>query len=794
MKCGLSNTFEVLTMDSHSPYFTHLPAIIEAILDALLIVSADGRIVLVNQRAETLFGYQRTELLGKFVEHLMPARFRHHHIGYRDGYFSDPHIRPMEIGLELFGLKIDGTEFPIEISLSPLKIEEKLLVLASVRDISVRKKIEDENSTLSALVQFSDDAIIGKDLNGTILSWNKGAEQLYGYSAAEMIGQNITMIFLPEQKDEFNYIIRNIRNGESVRYDETLRMHKGGNYVPVSVTISPIKNSQGKIIGASTVARDITAQKNLQEELRHKNDLLEIQNHLVKEATRLKSEFLANMSHELRTPLNGIIGFSQLIHQGMVGPISVEQQEYLGDIIDNSHHLLKLINDILDLSKIEAGKMDYHYEVVDLQETIHEVNNNFQAIALKKNINLKINVEPTLNNITIDSTKLKKIINNYVSNAIKFTSHGGLVTVRLRYETSNTFRLEVEDTGLGIHKKDLNNLFIEFNQLDSSYSKESEGTGLGLALTKHLAEGLGGTVGVNSIFGKGSTFYALLPCSPQQEQKIQDTKQTKDSQLISDIPRILVIESESQARSILTETLIKKGYAIESAATIAEAVQRSYKHQFDAITIDMLLPNMKDWRIFRKLRFLKSNEKVPALVATSITDEKIEFCYKIHDFLLKPVVPSEIFSALKWAGTTAKNNRSVLIVDKDQDAMNQLTQIIQKLNYHVICENNVKSALKRVKKEHPDVIVLDPIVFGTEGYSFLHMLRKSEIGQYTPIIILTRRDLTDNEHNQLQSVTQRVVLQGTEPIENLFDELQSTTSVLDSKLEKNKELDVDEKR
>jgi signal transduction histidine kinase len=228
-------------------------------------------------------------------------------------------------------------------------------------------------------------------------------------------------------------------------------------------------------------------------------------------ATRAKSEFLANMSHELRTPLNAIIGFAQLLHDGKVGPVSAEQAEFLGDILTSSRYLLQLINDVLDLAKVESGRLEFRPEPVDLARLTDEVRAVLHAVAAGKRIRLETILHPALGPVVLDPAKLKQVLYNYVSNAIKFTPEHGRVTVRVAPEGPDAFRLEVEDTGIGIKPEDLGRLFVEFRQLDAGPAKRHEGTGLGLAVTKRLVEAQGGRVGVQSTPGQGSVFFAVLP-------------------------------------------------------------------------------------------------------------------------------------------------------------------------------------------------------------------------------------------------------------------------------------------
>ncbi len=262
---------------------------------------------------------------------------------------------------------------------------------------------------------------------------------------------------------------------------------------------------------SASLTESLRRQKVLEQQLHRKNEELVEQNRTVQEANRLKGEFLANMSHELRTPLNAIIGFAELMHDGRIGPVSPEHKEYLGDILTSSRHLLQLINDVLDLSKVESGKMEFHPEPLDLAQLVTEVCDALRTLAAQKRIAVQAEIDPSVDGVTGDPGKLKQTLYNYLSNALKFTPDEGRVTVRVAAEGAETFRLEVEDTGVGIKPEDVSRLFVEFQQLDASTAKKHQGTGLGLALTKRLVEAQGGQVGVRSTPGKGSVFFAVLP-------------------------------------------------------------------------------------------------------------------------------------------------------------------------------------------------------------------------------------------------------------------------------------------
>jgi signal transduction histidine kinase len=294
--------------------------------------------------------------------------------------------------------------------------------------------------------------------------------------------------------------------GEEVRFPWLFLID--GELVPAEVTQTPLPTSSMRLSRTSIV--DLRDRLRL-EESRKRTTELELQNLRILQANRLKSEFLANMSHELRTPLNAIIGFAEVLHEGMVDPASPEHKEFLGDILSSGRHLLQLINDILDLAKVEAGKLDFRPEPVELAVLLGEVTAILRAIAANKRIHLEVELDPSVDDVVLDPSRLKQVAYNYLSNALKFTAAGGRVVARVRAEGPDRFRFEVEDSGIGIAPADLDRLFIEFQQLEAGASKRHQGTGLGLALTRRIVEAQGGTVGVRSALGEGTTFHAVLP-------------------------------------------------------------------------------------------------------------------------------------------------------------------------------------------------------------------------------------------------------------------------------------------
>jgi protein-histidine pros-kinase len=406
----------------------------------------------------------------------------------------------MGSGLELYGRRADGTEFPIEISLSPLETDEGTLVSSAIRDVTIRKQAEDK---FRGLLESAPDAMVIVDSGGRILLVNAQVEKLFGYDRDELIGQWVELLI----PDRFRAHHPGHRSGYFVDPKprwmgsglDLYGRRKDGTEFAAEISLSPIETAGGKLVTAAI--RDVTGRKRDMEE----------QNQRMQEASRLKSEFLANMSHELRTPLNAIIGFSSLLHAGKAGPLSETQTEYLGDILTSSRHLLQLINDVLDLAKVESGKIELRVETVDIATLIREVRDIVRGLAAERRIKIGVEIDPAITTVTVDARLVKQVLYNFLSNAIKFSREGGGdVAVRVAADPDG-WRIEVEDHGIGIRPEDMARLFVEFQQLDSSAAKKFQGTGLGLALTRRIVEAQGGRVSATSEHGKGSTFVAVFP-------------------------------------------------------------------------------------------------------------------------------------------------------------------------------------------------------------------------------------------------------------------------------------------
>jgi signal transduction histidine kinase/DNA-binding response OmpR family regulator len=494
------------------------------------------------------------------------------------------------------------------------------------------------------------------------------------------------------------------------------------------------------------------------------------QNRLIQQANRLKSEFLANMSHELRTPLNGIIGFAEIMHDEKVGPISPDHKEYLKDILTSARHLLQLINDVLDLSKVEAGKFEFTPEKTDPVIVLGEVRDIVRALAAKKRIRLDFEIHPSLPTIVADARSLKQILYNYISNAIKFTPENGVVKVSVKPEDADYFRIEVTDTGVGIRREDLDRLFLEFQQLNSGNTPQFAGTGLGLALTKKIVEAQGGRVGATSVPAQGSTFYALLPLSPAAAPRIAERASVEP--VVPGIPIILVVEDDADDRAWISTALRGAGYAVEGVATGAEALVRCREQRFSAITLDIMLPDMSGRAVLEKLRERGLNQQTPVIVVTLLAHKGIIAGFQVTDILSKPVSQNELVKALQGCSIAPTKRRPILVVDDDATSLRLADGMLRQLGYRTVCRQDASSALKAASKEKPAAVVLDLIMPEMNGFEFLKHFRKTPQGRRTPVIVWTSKDLTQAERSALRSAASAVTKK-TEQADELVHEIRS---------------------
>jgi PAS domain S-box-containing protein len=484
-----------------------LNTILSATSEFVYLIDKHGRYRFASERAADLLGLQQRDFLGKTwqeigmsAEFIAPFEAKRQQVMKTGQAIMDEILFPVAIGMRWF-----------EYAVHPVLDQEGVVtsVVVSSKDITEHKRATDTLHRLASIVESSSEAIVSKTLEGVITSWNKAAEQLFGYRADEIIGQHVSRLASPEMQKEQKSLAAQIIRGNRFKDYETKRLKKDGTPIDMAITISPLLDAQGQIVGMSTIAHDIAERKRMFQELMALNVALQ-------NANQARSQFLATMSHELRTPLASIIGFSEMLLEDMIeGEVGQQQRENLERILDNSEHLLELINDVLDLSKIEAGRMPLDYRQVKVPELLSLVTKQIQSLAVAHNLDLRAEVGEGVSTLETDQRKLHQILLNLLSNAIKFTEQGAVILSTARISLPDQregIAFTVMDTGIGISPDVQKHIFEPFYQADMSYTRKVGGTGLGLAIVSQLTTLLGGSISLKST-PEGSSFTVMLPLS-----------------------------------------------------------------------------------------------------------------------------------------------------------------------------------------------------------------------------------------------------------------------------------------
>ena len=733
-------------------------------IDAGFIASdADGRVTRMNAVAERITGWPQADALGQSLWQVFDRDDR------PAVYLEKSPVAVMiEQGVtvadthQVVAVGRNGHRTAVEVRAALTYADGgSVRGLAMVfRDMTALQAAESENHRLAAIVASSHDAIIGKTLDGRITSWNHSAEVLFGYSAAQIIGQPVQRLIPPEHAAEEMRVLADLARGKTVPPFETVRLARDGSRLAVSVTISPIRDETGRIVGASKIARDIRSQLQA-EQSRLKAEQLESENRQVLEANRLKSLFLANMSHELRTPLNAIIGFAELMQAGAVPVDSPKHHQFLGHIASSGHHLLQLINDVLDLSKVESGKFEFHPEPIDLPQLVQASLDVLHTAIQRKHLTLATEIDPQLTGLVLDPARLKQVLFNYLSNAIKFTPERGRVLLRASPAGPLHFRIEVEDSGIGIAPADLPRLFSEFQQLDTGHNKQHAGTGLGLALTRRLVAAQGGSTGVRSQLGVGSIFDLLLPRQPQPLSLRPPASAS----------HWLVIEDDTSQGARLVQALATQGITADTAGTAAAALLHHQQRLYDGITLDLQLPDQAGLTTLADLRRQAPGRPAPVLAMTMAAEPGLNATFVIADVLRKPLQTQEVVRAIQGLGPMPQRALRALVIDDDAPAVALMTHTLEGLGLQEVGALDARLALQQIDQHRPDLIVLDLMMPGLDGFATLDALRQMPRWRDTPVFIWTSMMLSDTEYALLARSARAILHKGGGALSDLVDAL-----------------------
>jgi len=488
-------------------------------------------------------------------------------------------------------------------------------------------------------------------------------------------------------------------------------------------------------------------------ELQQRAEALEDANARLQELDRLKSQFLASMSHELRTPLNSIIGFSEILIDGLVGEMSSEQKECIRDIHSSGEHLLALINDVLDLSKIEAGRMTLEPTTFDVEELLLEVKKTVVPLLEKKSQVLTVEQAESLPLLTADHIRIRQVLINLLSNASKFTPNEGQITLSCRLANPTTLLFSVTDTGIGIKPEDQELIFEEFRQADDVVAQEITGTGLGLSISKRLVEMHGGHIWVESEYQHGATFSFLLPLAspPTVESKVPGA-----IGLPADGKVVLIVEDDRQFSDLLTFYLRREGYTPIQFYNGVGVVTQARELKPALITLDIMLPEQDGWQILQALKLDPQTRDIPVLVISVLDNSELALSLGAVDYLVKPVRREDLRALLRRLAPleSSKQGFKVLVVDDDPDIVYLVQEMLSSENYVLLVAYEGREALNLARSEQPGVILLDLMMPGMSGFEVLEELRADAETVDIPVIVLTGRDVTVAERQFLDAQIQ----------------------------------------
>ena len=625
------------------------------------------------------------------------------------------------------------------------------------RTQAVNEQLVGSQARLQAIVDTSLNAIVGMDEMGRISDWNPQAEVTFGWTRDEVLGKVLADTIIPDtyRKAHRAGLARYLARGDAPVLGKVLELtalDRSGREFPVELAIARASGVDDEARFVAFV-RDITTRTRAEDAIKDLNDELQV-------ANRHKSEFLANMSHELRTPLNAILGFSQLMLDDSTGKYDeVTRNKFLNQVNTSGRHLLALINDVLDLSKVEAGHMVLNVETVSIVDVVSQAMNTIDPIAKKKGVHVESHVEEG-GQLQADAGKLAQMLLNLVSNGVKFTPEGGTVTIRARRDVK-TVEISVSDTGIGIAQSDFDRLFKEFQQLDTRAGRLQEGTGLGLALTKRLATLHGGDIRVSSKLGEGSVFTIVLPV---QQQLAGTSAPPMRPPANGARPTVLVVEDDHQAADLLFRQLENGGFHGVIAADGVEALAKARDLHPIAITLDILMPGIDGWDVLARLKEDEATRDIPVVVVSVLDKPELGRALGAIDYFVKPVDGKALLARLagySFSSKVAAEETRVLVIDDEPANLMWLEGILKPAGFSVQSAGGGREGIERARSSRPDLILLDLMMPGVNGFDVVAALDADESTRSIPIMILTGKDLTEDDKRQLNGHAKAILARGS---------------------------------
>ncbi len=610
------------------------------------------------------------------------------------------------------------------------------------------------------LVRNNPVAIVVLDVEHSILSCNPAFESLYGYSSAEVVGRNLDdLITTVETRQEaVSFTVQASEDRMVQGFGK--RRRKDGSLVDVEVLAVPVV-VDGERLGMMGLYHDVT-------------ELLGARR-VAESANTAKSQFLANMSHELRTPLNAIIGYSEMLEEEAEERGHADSVADLRKIRAAGRHLLALINDVLDLSKIEAGKMELHLETFELRPAIEAVASTVAPLIEKNGNTLRLELADDLGAARADVTRVRQILFNLLSNASKFTERG-TITLRAARQpgpTGEIVSFTVQDSGIGMSPEQLGRLFQAFSQAETSTASKYGGTGLGLAISKMFCEMMGGDITVASTPGEGTAFTVRLPIEvsdPNLEKPAAPVAAGKST------GTVLVIDDDPATRQLLARMLGKDGFRVLEASGGEEGLALARSERPDVITLDVLMPGLDGWGVLAALKNEPALADIP-VVMLSITDERnLGFSLGATEYLTKPIERAQLSAVLSRYRRAP--GAQVLIVEDDGATRAVLRRSLEKEGWTVTEAENGRVGLQRVASAAPALVLLDLMMPEMDGFEFLDGLRALQAAEPLPVVVITAKELTDHDRQRLNGGVRAIVQKGSQDIDGLLDDVRRRVAVL----------------
>jgi PAS domain S-box-containing protein len=743
--------------------------------DLIQSVTPDARFLYVNKAWQKALGYKEKDIAGLTIWDIIHPDC----LQKCQAIFQQVMDGETVENVEAVFVAKDGKTIVVEGNINAWRKDGEIIATRGIfRDVTERKRMEEalrqSEAKYRTLTESLNELIYRSDPKTFVATYvNSAVETVFGYTSEEWLNdpELWDKTIHPDDRERVFALLEKAQaKMEPFAYEYRI-IRKDGSEGWVEDHVSWEKDGKGRLVSVNGVVYDITERKRMEQEIQDKNEELEAQNEELRmqneeiaaqqnelleknrelaEATQAKSEFLASMSHELRTPLNAVIGFSELMLDGVPGEINEKQKEYLDDILTSGQHLLSLISDVLDLSKIEARKLELQLETVNLIDVINDAIQSVKPMLDDKKQQLETVVGRKTLQVRADRNRLRQVLLNLVSNAIKFTPAGGQLRIEV-VEVEDWCQVTVNDNGIGIRKEDLGRLFQPFTQLETLPDAKKEGTGLGLAISKQFVEASGGKIWVESEYGKGSKFIFTLPLvssvesRPEKERRARKPRSPKEAKppVKPSQRTILVVDDDRKSRSLIKAWLDQAGYSVAEAATGEEGLEKANELLPSVIVLDILMPDKDGWQVLQELKSKPRTREIPVVIVSVIEDKELGISLGALDYFIKPIDKNRFLKTIARLGVST--GYEVLVIDDNPADVRFVTSMLEAEGIRTLQAYGGLEGLSIARDRKPALVVLDILMPDISGFEVVEKLRESEETRNIPVIVLTVKDLSAEE-------------------------------------------------